>query len=61
MGPLVRIILRYGVGGFVGYQIGNQLASDPDVVFVASAVAASIIGGGTECFYYLAKRYGWKT
>lgn len=61
MGPFVRIILRYAVGAVVGYQIGAQLAADPDVVAVATAGAAAIVGAATEGFYMLAKRLGWRT
>lgn len=61
MGPFVRIVLRYGVGAVVGYQIGSQLANDPDVVAVATAVAAGAVGAITEGFYMLAKRWGWRT
>ena len=61
MGPLVRIVLRYGVGGIVGYQVGTQLAADPDVIAVATAATAMIVGAATEAFYWLAKRYGWAT
>lgn len=61
MGPYVRIILRYAVGAVIGYQIGEQLASDPDVVAVATAGAAAAVGVVTEGFYALAKRWGWRT
>ena len=61
MGPYVRIILRYAVGAVIGYQIGEQLASDPDVVAVATAGAAAVVGVVTEGAYALAKRLGWRT
>jgi hypothetical protein len=61
MGPFVRIALRYGVGAIIGYEVGNQLASDPDVVAVATAGAAAAVGFATEGFYLLAKRLGWRT
>lgn len=61
MGPLIRIILRYGVGAVIGYEVGNQLASDPDVIAVATVAATAVVGVATEGFYYLAKRWGWKT
>src|SRR5690606_9973293 len=58
MGPFIRIALRYGVGGLVGFEVGNQLASDPDIVAVSTVVAATIVGFVTESFYALAKKYG---
>lgn len=61
MGPFIRIALRYGVGAVIGYQIGDQLASDPDVVAVATAGAAAIVGVATEWTYALARKWGWRT
>lgn len=61
MGPIIRIALRYGVGAVIGYQIGDQLASDPDVVAVATAGAAAVVGVTTEWAYALARKWGWRT
>ncbi|MEJ5081041.1 hypothetical protein [Ochrobactrum sp. MYb379] len=61
MGPFIRIILRYGVGAIIGYEVGNQLASDPDVVVVSTVAATALVGLVTEGFYVLAKRLGWRT
>lgn len=61
MGPFVRIALRYGVGAVVGYEVGSQLAADPDVIAVATAGAAAVVGLATEGFYLLAKKLGWST
>lgn len=60
MGPYVRIILRYGVGAMIGYQIGDQLSNDPDVVTVATVLATTLVGAATEATYYLARRFGWE-
>lgn len=61
MGPWIRIALRYGVGGIIGYEVGAQLAADPDVIAVVTAAAAAVVGFATEGFYMLAKRWGWAT
>lgn len=61
MGPIIRICLRYGVGAVVGYEVGAQLAADPDVIAVSTAAAAAVVGFATEGAYYLAKRWGWAT
>lgn len=61
MGPWIRIALRYGVGGIIGYEVGAQLAADPDVIAVVTAAAAAAVGFATEGFYMLAKRWGWAT
>lgn len=60
MGPYVRIILRYGVGAVIGYQLGDQLSNDPDVVTVATVAATAAVGVATEFAYHLARRFGWK-
>jgi hypothetical protein len=61
MGPWVRIAIRYGVGGIIGYQVADQLASDPDIVAVATVTATAAVGLITEGFYIVAKRWGWAT
>jgi len=61
MGPFIRIALRYGVGAVIGYEMGAQLASDPDVVAVATAGAAAAVGVATEWAYALARKWGWRT
>lgn len=65
MGPAIRIMLRYGIGGLVGYEIGSRLAEDPDIVALLSAAAAFVAPGlaalATEGFYALAKKLGWRT
>jgi uncharacterized membrane protein len=61
MGPLIRIILRYGVGAIIGYEVASNLAADPDVVAVATVAAASLAGAVTEYFYIIAKKFGWRT
>lgn len=61
MGPYVRIALRYGVGAVIGYEVGAQLAADPDVIAVATAASAAVVGFLTEGFYALAKKWGWAT
>lgn len=60
MGPYVRIFLRYGVGAVIGYQLGDQLSNDPDVVTVATVAATAAVGVATEVTYHVARRLGWK-
>lgn len=60
MAPFIRILLRYGVGGLIGFEVGSQLASDPDVLAVATVAETAIVGLVTEGFYILAKRLGWR-
>lgn len=59
MGPFIRIALRYGVGGIVGYEVGQNLAADPDVIAVVTVGASAVAGLITEGWYLLARRMGW--
>lgn len=61
MGPFIRIGLRYGVGAVIGYEMGAQLADDPDVIAVVSTIAAAAVGVATEWAYALARKWGWRT
>lgn len=61
MGPIIRIILRYGVGAVIGYEVGAHLATDPDVVELATIGATAIVGAVTELCYWLARKLGWRT
>lgn len=57
--PIARILLRYLVGAafFMGPEIGERLAADPDVVSTAALGLGLLVEGS----YALAKRKGWKT
>jgi len=55
--PVIRIVLRYGVGAVVGMEIGGMLAGDPDIVMLLAAG----VGAATEAAYVFAKKKGWTT
>ena len=55
--PVIRIVLRYGVGAVVCMEIGGLLAGDPDIVMLLAAG----VGAATETAYAFAKRRGWTT
>jgi len=57
--PVVRIILRYAVGaGLMGSApLGDQLATDPDLVFYGCAAIGLLV----EIAYGLAKKWGKST
>ena len=59
--PIIRIVLRYGVGVVAGWQVGDMLAGDQDVVDVVSAGAAGIAAIATEWWYRRAKKQGGVT
>ena len=57
--PIVRIILRYAVGaGVMGSSaLGDELATDPDLIFYGSLIVGALV----EAAYALAKRLGRPT
>lgn len=55
--PIIRIVLRYGVGLVFGMEVGSLLAGDPDVVLLV----ATGVGVATEAVYAYAKKKGWAT
>lgn len=57
LGPIARIILRYGIGYLAGSQAGEALAMDPDAVLLLSLA----LGACVEFVYGIAKRKGWAT
>lgn len=59
--PLIRILLRYGIGAIGGVALGDQLSNDPDIVAAITPIAAFVGGAVVELWYALAKRWGWRT
>ena len=59
--PIIRILLRYGVGALFTYEVGDMLSSDPDVLDVATAAVAAVVGVATEWWYARAKKSGGAT
>jgi hypothetical protein len=57
-GAIARIVLRYIVGAFLGMEIGQELAGDPDIVMLAALGVGFALNEG---WYFLAKRFGWST
>ena len=65
-GPLSRIIIRYGVGALVMYNVitadqGAIVSSDPDLPTLLEIGLSALPGVAMEAWYWLAKRYGWPT
>lgn len=59
--PLIRIALRYGVGLLAGWQVGDMLAGDRDVVDALAAGVAVVAAAATEWWYRRAKQTGGAT
>ncbi|GGF56832.1 hypothetical protein GCM10007301_15660 [Azorhizobium oxalatiphilum] len=65
-GAILRVLLRYLAGilvarGLVSAADADTLTTDPDVMIIVETGAGILIGGATEAWYYLAKRFGWPT
>ena len=54
--PIVRIVLRYGVGLVAGWEVGEMLAADPDVLDLAVIAASAVIGIVTEWWFARERR-----
>lgn len=63
LGPVIRILLRYGIGILIGYGLLSEatrgLAEDPDAVFLIEMAAYFLLAVFVEVWYGLAKKYGW--
>lgn len=66
MGVLIRIILRYLAAflvakGIFAPDIGNLFASDPEILAAAQLAMGAVSAAAAEAYYYLARRFGWRT
>lgn len=64
MTPIIRIGLRYLAGvliakGLLPEDVGNQIATDPDVLSAVEVGAGLAIAAIAEGWYWLAKKMGW--
>lgn len=64
IGPISRILLRYGSGalvtiGIVSPDMGGMLAVDEDVLSLVQIGLGSAVGAATEIWYWAANKYGW--
>lgn len=63
---IIRIVLRYVAGalvinGFLPDELGNSLMNDPQVIDVLNVAFGLAIGAVTEFWYFLARKFGWRT
>lgn len=66
MDVLARIILRYVAGfllykGFVSTDMSRMIQFDPDLINWLQIALGLAAGGLAEGWYWLAKKFGWKT
>ncbi|TIW97726.1 hypothetical protein [Mesorhizobium sp.] len=62
---IVRIALRYGAGvlvarGLLGSDDASAFSTDPDVQMALETGLGLAIGGGTEAWHWMARRFGWE-
>ena len=60
----IRILLRYIAAfliakGALSPDMGDILASDPDLAVGAQVAAGAMVGAVAEFWYFLANRFGW--
>ena len=61
---VVRIVLRYVAAALVAKGVftsadGGALATDPDLINLVEVGLGLVIGGATEWWYVLARKFGW--
>lgn len=63
MTPIIRIGMRY-LGVYLaarGFTEAQTLTGDPELIALAESGVGALILAATEGWYFLAKRFGWKT
>ncbi len=66
MAPIIRILMRYGIGALVTYGYlsaddGGSISADPDIQFVAEMLLGAAAAALNEAWYAVAKKWGWAT
>lgn len=61
IGPIARIIIRYGLGAIAGAAITDTVLNDVDLMNILSIILAAVGSWGVEHLYNIAKRRGWAT
>ncbi|UDL89518.1 hypothetical protein LGH82_31450 [Mesorhizobium sp. PAMC28654] len=61
---IVRIALRYLAGilvarGLLSADEGGTFSADPDIQMLVETGAGVALGAISECWYWLAHRFGW--
>ena len=66
MTTYIRIGLRYlamflVMKGVLAPELGDAIATDPDILMAAQVIAGAVSALVAELWYKLAKKYGWST
>jgi hypothetical protein len=66
MSAYARIILRYLAmfliaKGVFSPELGDAIASDPDILMLVQVVTGGVVALAAEAWYGIAKRLGWST
>lgn len=64
LAPITRIVLRYGAGILVTKGIldaeSTSLFADPELVDLVQIGVGVAVAAGTEVWYWIATKFGWK-
>lgn len=66
MEVFIRLLMRYIAGsllakGLIDAAMAHQLATDQEVIAALQIIIAFAFGAVAEGWYYLAKKFGWRT
>lgn len=66
MAPIIRILLHILFGvlvtrGLMTQSVADMLRADPDVQVIIELVAGVAASAAAWGWYFLAKRFGWRT
>ena len=61
IGPITRIIIRYGLGAIAGAAIADTVLNDVDLMNILGFIVSAVGSWGVEHIYNIAKRRGWAT
>ena len=62
---VIRIGLRYGAGvlvarGLLGADDASAFSTDPDIQMALETGLGLAIGGATEAWHWMARKFGWE-
>lgn len=65
-GPIVRILLRVVAGaimskGYFDQETVDWISTDPDISMYAEMGLGFVVLSCSEFYYFLAKKFGWRT